>query len=357
MTFKGPGSKRSVGAGYLLGIGNPLLDISIECDQAFLDKHVAKKDQTLAILADEKQRGIYKEIIETYGDAVKYIAGGATQNSIRVAQWLMQSEGATSFIGSVGNDDYAKTLTEACVDGGVTPHYYQTSEDSTGLCAVLVTEKERTLVTDLAAANLYSKDHTIKDSVKKVIEKAQVYYISSFFLTPDLNIETCQIVASGAAADNKIFTMNLSAPFLMQVPPFLERIKLMIPYLDFVFGNETEAETLVSVMGWDCSIEEAAVRLSAMEKKNGNRARVVVFTQGKDETIVAHSGTVTKYEVPVLKNEYLVDSNGAGDAFVGGFLARLCQGFDIHECVRTGHYAARVVIQQSGCIVPGQPDI
>ena len=33
-----------------------------------------------------------------------YGAGGATQNAIRVAQWMLQEEGSTSFIGCVGND-------------------------------------------------------------------------------------------------------------------------------------------------------------------------------------------------------------------------------------------------------------
>ena len=43
---------------------------------------------------------------------------------------------------------------------------------------------------------------------------------------------------------------------------------------------------------------------------------------------------------------------GAGDAFVGGFLSQLVKGKEIADCVRAGHYASRVVIQQSGCTFP-----
>lgn len=35
-------------------------------------------------------------------DNVEYLAGGATQNSIRIAQWLMQVPKACAYIGCVG---------------------------------------------------------------------------------------------------------------------------------------------------------------------------------------------------------------------------------------------------------------
>lgn len=50
---------------------------------------------------------------------VQYVAGGATQNSIRAAQWLLQVPGATSYFGSVGKDEYAEKLRKAATDGGV----------------------------------------------------------------------------------------------------------------------------------------------------------------------------------------------------------------------------------------------
>ena len=59
--------------------------------------------------------------------------------------------------------------------------------------------------------------------------------------------------------------------------------------------------------------------------------------------------------IPIAK-EKLVDTNGAGDAFVGGFLSQLVAGKDVPECVRAGAYAANVVIQQSGCAFPALPE-
>merc|ERR1719387_1559669 len=102
----------------------------------------------------------------------------------------------------------------------------------------------------------------------------------------------------------KTFCMNLSAPFIIQVPPF-------------------KAATYGEVSGWGTDVGEIALKIAAMPKACGSRPRVVVFTQGSDATLVACGGTITKYPVPALSKDLLVDTNGAGDAFVGGFLAKL----------------------------------
>ena len=56
---------------------------------------------------------------------------------------------------------------------------------------------------------------------------------------------------------------------------------------------------------------------------------------------------------PIAKDK-LVDTNGAGDAFVGGFLSQLVVGKSVDEGGRAGHYAAWVVVQRSGCTFPDQ---
>ena len=80
----------------------------------------------------------------------QFIAGGATQNSIRVAQWMAQKEGFTSYIGCIGKDDYGQKLKDAASAAGVKTLYMEDNETETGKCAVLVTaDGERSLITDL----------------------------------------------------------------------------------------------------------------------------------------------------------------------------------------------------------------
>lgn len=93
-----------------------------------------------------------------------------------------------------------------------------------------------------------------------------------------------------------------------------------------------------------------------MPKQNGARGRTVVITQGAGNTVVAAGGHVRLFPVIVLPKEKLVDTNGAGDAFVGGFLSQLVAGKAVDECVRAGNYAANVIIQRSGCTFPETSD-
>jgi len=60
---------------------------------------------------------------------------------------------------------------------------------------------------------------------------------------------------------------------------------------------------------------------------------------------------------PIIKLEkaQLVDTNGAGDAYVGGFLAGLCGDKDVATCCKMGAYAASEIVQQSGCVCPAEP--
>ena len=79
----------------------------------------------------------------------------------------------------------------------------------------------------------------------------------------------------------------------------------------------------------------------------------MVFTQGMDPTIVAKDGKILgEFPVIPLAPEKLVDTNGAGDAFVGGFLSQFVKGAELEKCVKAGNYGANAIIQQSGCKFP-----
>ncbi|KAK6055393.1 hypothetical protein COOONC_07108 [Cooperia oncophora] len=86
--------------------------------------------------------------------------------------------------------------------------------------------------------------------------------------------------------------------------------------------------------------------------KKSSKPRTVIFTQGADPVIVAIGSKLTLYPVPTVPKENIVDTNGAGDAFVGGFLAQYIQNKSIEEAVNCGNYAAGEIIQKHGCTVP-----
>eukprot|EP00403_Amphidinium_massartii_P041599 CAMPEP_0178438212 /NCGR_PEP_ID=MMETSP0689_2-20121128/35462_1 /TAXON_ID=160604 /ORGANISM="Amphidinium massartii, Strain CS-259" /LENGTH=340 /DNA_ID=CAMNT_0020060579 /DNA_START=112 /DNA_END=1134 /DNA_ORIENTATION=+ len=334
----------------LVGMGNPLLDISAEVEMSLLEKYGLEPEN--AILAEEKHQPLFGEMVAMPN--VQYIAGGATQNSIRVAQWMTQKPGATAYFGCVGKDANGDKLAEACKGDGVDARYMIDESTPTGTCATLITGIARSLCTNLCAANNYKETHCQKPENWAVISGAKVVYSAGFFAT--VSQESIKLASREMAKTGGLYCMNLSAPFLMMVPPFKACFVDTMPYIDFLFGNETEAKTWAETEGWETTdIAFIATRLSLIPMAEGKKPRTVVITQGSDPTVVAVKGTVSLHPILALPKEKLVDTNGAGDAYVGGFLAGLVQGEPIEKCCKLGAYAASVIVQRSGCTFPKEP--
>ena len=84
----------------------------------------------------------------------------------------------------------------------------------------------------MSAANYYTLDHF--QSLKN-LENAKICYITGFFLT--VSPETVNFVCK-----NKLFgkvCMNISAPFICEL--FNDRLLDALPFVDFLFSNETES--------------------------------------------------------------------------------------------------------------------
>lgn len=335
--------------GVLLGMGNPLLDISATVDDDFLKKYDLKSND--AILASEKHKTLYDELIEQYN--ADFIAGGSTQNAMRVAQWFLEKPNIVSYMGCVGNDKYAKILENKARSDGLNVHYQYTDKEPTGTCAVLITGRERSLCANLAAANCFTLSHIQVPENRALLEKAEFLYVSGFFLT--VSPETIQEVAQHAFDKNKVFIMNLSAPFLCEL--YKKPMRAALPYVDILFGNETEAETFSNVNGLGTKdIKEIALEITKLEKINDKRKRIVIFTQGHGPVILAKDNAIIEFDVHELPAEKVVDTNGAGDAFVGGFLAQFIQGESLETSIKCGIWAATQIIQRSGCTYEGKPD-
>lgn len=111
----------------------------------------------------------------------------------------------------------------------------------------------------------------------------------------------------------------------------------------------------------DASLESIASTLATFSKSNASRARLVVITQGADSTLVASSSPSDSpanikpedsnpkvYPVPKLAEDKIVDTNGAGDMFAGGFLGALALGKDIDQAIEVGHKLGQMCCGQIG---------
>ena len=149
----------------------------------------------------------------------------------------------------------------------------------------------------------------------------------------------------------KIFALNLSAPYIAQF--FGAQIQKILPYIDYLIGNESEAEAWASANGLPDpkNIPAVAKALAEKPKSNPTRDRVVIFTHGAQATIAVSSSSPDDpkvFPVSALKDEEIVDTNGAGDAFAGGFIGALAAGKPLGEAIEVGHTLGTMCVTQVG---------
>jgi adenosine kinase len=302
-------------------------------------------------LVTAEQMGIYHDL-EGRSD-VAYIPGGSGLNTARVAQWISQAPKGSfvTYVGCIADDKYGQILKDSAERDGVNMVLEYTTKAPTGSCAVCISNKERYLVTNLGAAEKISGAHLDTDRVMESLQQAKLFYLTGFTLTID--VEYVLKVARQAHQVGGKFMMNLSAPFIIQF--FGAQLNMVLPLVDVLFSNDEEAKAFAKANAWETDdVAEIAKRVASLPHEGSER--LVVFTQGSKPTIFAQGPTTGEVPVHPINSSKIVDTNGAGDAFVGGFLAAFARGLSIEKCCKAGNYAAGVIIQHDGCTFPAVPD-
>merc|ERR1711976_213517 len=103
----------------VLGLGNPLLDISAEMPAETLTKYKLKPAN--AVLAEEHHMPLYDELCAL--PEVEYIPGGSCLNTMRMFQYLHSAPHHASYMGCIGKDEHGKRLKEQTDKDGVFTHF------------------------------------------------------------------------------------------------------------------------------------------------------------------------------------------------------------------------------------------
>lgn len=219
-------------------------------------------------------------------------------------------------------------------------------------------------MTTLRCAEKFDQSHLSSPEVAPLIAGAKAYYVEGYFLTHGVS---CILeLGSKAAIAGKVWTeliyqsfilnpfsqtviLNLSAPFIPQY--FGAQLQQVIPYCDIIICNEAEAESWASANGVPNPKDLPAVAkaIAILPKSNASKPRIVVFTQGADSTILVSSADPDSpkvFGVKALTDSQIVDTNGAGDAFAGGFIGAYVAEKSLDECVLAGHAMGAMCVQQ-----------
>lgn len=140
-------------------------------------------------------------------EALRYASGLTSSHrsvhSLTRLKYILPAKSVIYF-GCVGKDKYADILADAAKKAGLEVRYRVDEEQPTGRCGVVVTGHDRSLVTDLAAANCYKLDH-LKEHWD-IVEKSKAYFVGGYHLT--VCVPAIMALAEEAAAKNKVCILD-----------------------------------------------------------------------------------------------------------------------------------------------------
>jgi ribokinase len=252
------------------------------------------------------------------GDGLVRAAGGKGANQAVAAAKLGAS---VSFVGRVGRDAFGHELTSALRDADVSTRWVLGCDQPTGVALIEVDPSGENSIAVAPGANL---ELLPEDIPERAIADADV--VVAQLESPLPSVEEAFRLARLAGV-----------PTVLNAAPARPLSGSLLSYADVVVVNEVEAAILLGRPIAAGAEAEAAreLRLSA--------AQVVVITLGARGAIaVSGDRVVQQPSWPVN----VVDTVGAGDAFVGGFVVGFGDGLE--HALRLGCAAGALATTKPG---------
>jgi ribokinase len=257
------------------------------------------------------------------GDSLRRAPGGKGANQAVAAARLGAS---VSMVGRVGRDAFGRELKRTLRDAGVATRWVLGSDRSTGAALVEVDPLGENSIAVAPGAN---DDLLPEDVPRKLIEAADV--VAAAVEVPVATIEEAFRLARLAG----VRTVLNAAP-ARTLPPSLLRLT------DALICNEHELGVL---LGRQVAAGDEIAHARALRDASGWPDQIVVVTLGERGALTVSGDEVLEqpaFEVSV------VDSTGAGDAFVGGFVNGRWWVTGIAAALRMGCAAGALATTQPG---------
>ncbi len=307
----------------VVAIGNAIVDIIVQCDDAFLDTHGAEKGHMQLVDADT-----ISKLTDAGGQGVS-ISGGSAANTVA---GLASFGGRAAFIGKVADDAYGDIFTRDIRAAGVTFDTPPVANSApTARSLVLVTpDGERTMNTFLGI----SPELNHGEVNAELIAASHILYLEGYLFDRDDAKTAFREAAKIARKTQTKVALTLSDGFCVDRhrEEFLALIKTDV---DILFANESEITALYQTQAFD----------EAVRRTQNDIALAALTRSAQGSVILSENQVLT---IPAYPVDNVVDSTGAGDLFAAGFLYGLTHNTSLDIAARLGGLAAAEVISQIG---------
>ena len=307
----------------VVGIGNAIVDVLVQTDDAFLTQHSLQKGGMTLI--DELQA----EALYTASGPGLETSGGSVANTM---VGIAQLGGRAGFIGRVKDDQLGGIFSHDIRAVGArfdTPA--ATSGATTARCLIYVTpDAERTMCTFLGASTQLEPD----DLDLSMVSDTKVLYLEGYLWDSPAAKRAFIAAAEACRAANGQVALSLSDGFCVDRhrDSFLD---LVNGHVDVLFANEVEIKSLYQTDDFDAALE--SVRGSCS---------VIAITRGSQGSVVLSGDQ--RWDIGIVGLGDLIDTTGAGDLYAGGFLHGYTQGESLERCGNLGAICAGQIVTQLG---------
>ncbi len=269
--------------------------------------------------------------------------GGAPAN---VLSAISRLGGRCAFVGKVGCDMHGKFLVDVLNKEGIyTGGVIEDEKYFTTLAFVNLDEKgERSFS---FARKPGADTQLTKDEVRfDIIEQSEIFHVGSLSLTDEPS-RSATIAALEFAKEKGImisYDPNYRAMLWESEEKAIEGMKSILPYVDIIKVSDEETRLLTGFTD----------EVKASEKLLETGINVVIVTMGEKGALVRNKDG---YIYSDAEKVNAVDTTGAGDAFMGGFLFKIIESgktdFALDEIKDFAVFANRVAgycVQHRGAI-------
>jgi sugar/nucleoside kinase (ribokinase family) len=306
----------------VLGIGNALVDVLVQADEAFLARHGMEKG-SMELIDAERARSLYEAM-----PPATEMSGGSAANTIAGVASL---GGRAAYVGKVSGDQLGDVFAHDIRSLGVAFENAPARDSSTGRCLIFVTaDAQRTMQTFLGAA----ADLSPADVDPAFIGAASVTFLEGYLFDPPPAKDAFVKASQSAHAAGRRVALTLSDAFCVE--RHREAFQDLVEHhVDILLANESEIRSLYEVGSFDEALQ--IVR---------ETADIAALTRSERGSVV-----VSGDEIHIIDGERIgpvVDTTGAGDMYAAGFLYGLTHGHDLRTAGRIASICAGEVISHFG---------
>ena len=232
----------------------------------------------------------------------------------------------------IGSGKAGKFILDHCRDCGILLPADCVREDfSTGINVVLVShDGSRHFLTNPHGS---LRRLTLQDIHMPFPQSTKIVCFASIFVFPEIGPKELEVIFRTAGEQGKIVCADMTKRKKNET---VEELAEALSYVDYLIPNDEEAMLLTGKN----TVEEAAESL----RRAG--VKTVVVKCGSKGCYVC--GREKSFWMPAEKNVKCIDTTGAGDSFVAGFLHALAQGRNVRECAEYGNKCGANAVSVAG---------